>query len=318
MKMPMRFAPLALVAAMAACTTMPQHDAALEQARVARDAARDDPNVQRYAAGEYAKADETYRAAEAALQNYDSTGKVDHLAYLAQRRAETAIDIGKEKAAENEVARAGELRERARADAAARAAIVAQRQASDAQLRADASAADAAEAQRRAALARQQADASATSAVIYQQQAAATDAQNHELQAQLAELQARNTDHGMVITLGDLLFETGSDRLRGSGRVAIDRIAAFLQRYPQRTVEVEGFTDSVGSEVYNEELSERRANAVRFALIDQGIVAERVMARGYGEAHPVASNADPTGRQMNRRVEVVISDAYGRIPPQPG
>jgi outer membrane protein OmpA-like peptidoglycan-associated protein len=318
MRTPRRLAPLALVAAIAACTTLPERDAALEQARIAHDTARSDPNVQRYAAAEYARADETYLAADAAWRNNDSTRKVDHLAYLAQRRAELAIETGREKASEDAVARARADRDRVRADAASRSAAIAQQQASDAQLRANASAAQAAAAQQQAYAAQQAANANAANAESYRQQAITADAANRDLQAQLADLQARNTDHGMVITLGDVLFETGSATLRERGRVAIDKIAGFLQRYPQRTVEVEGFTDNVGGPGYNQELSERRADAVRFALVDRGIDSRRITARGYGMSNPVASNADATGRQMNRRVEVVISDAYGRIPPQPG
>lgn len=318
MTLPQRLAPLALVAALAACSTLPERDAALEQARIAHDAARADVNVQRYAAAEYARADSTWRAADAAWRNDDSAKRVDHLAYLAQRDAEIAIETGRQKASEDAVARARADRERIRADAAAQQAAIAQRQASEAQLRANASASQAAAARQQAYVAQRQANANAADAEAYRRQAVTVDAQNRELQAQLAELEARNTDHGMVITLGDLLFETGSANLRERGRVAIDKIADFLQRYPQRTVEVEGFTDNVGGQGYNQALSEHRADAVRFALVDRGIAASRITARGYGMSNPVASNADATGRQMNRRVEVVISDADGRIPPQPG
>jgi outer membrane protein OmpA-like peptidoglycan-associated protein len=318
MRMPLRFAPFALAVALAACSTLPERDAALENARAAHDAARADANVQMYAATEYQRADETYRAAEAAWKDYDSHERVDHLAYLAQRRAEQAIETGRLKAAEARVASASAERDRVRLEAQARNAAVAQQQAQIASLQAEASRAQAAEAQRQAYVAQQQADANAATAAAYQQQAALAGAQTRDLQAQLADLQARNTDHGMVITLGDVLFETGKDRLREPGLVAVSKIAAFLRRYPERTVEVEGFTDSVGTEAYNQDLSERRADAIRFALVDAGIAPDRVTARGYGKLHPIASNADATGRQMNRRVEVVISDDTGRIPPQPG
>jgi outer membrane protein OmpA-like peptidoglycan-associated protein len=317
MRMPQRFAPLALAAALAACTTLPERDAALESAHAAHDSARADPDVQMYAAAEYQRADATYLAAEAAWKDYDSHTRVDHLAYLAQRRAEQAIEAGRLKAAEARVAQASAERDRVRLEAQARNAAVAQQQAQIAGLQAEASRAQAAEAQRQAYSAQQQANASAANAAAYQQQAAVANAQTSALQAQLADLQARNTDHGMVITLGDVLFETGKDRLREPGLVAVSKIADFLRRYPERTVEVEGFTDSIGSDAYNQELSEQRADAIRFALVDAGIAPARIIAHGYGEMHPIASNADSTGRQMNRRVEVVISDQYGRIPPQP-
>ena len=114
MRMPLRFAPLALAVALAACSTLPERDAALENARAAHEAARADANVQTYAAAEYQRADETYRAAEAAWKDYDSHERVDHLAYLAQRRAEQAIETGRLKAAEARVA-SGQRRARPRA-----------------------------------------------------------------------------------------------------------------------------------------------------------------------------------------------------------
>lgn len=86
--------------------------------------------------------------------------------------------------------------------------------------------------------------------------------------------------------------------------------------HASRTIAVEGFTDSQGSDVFNQELSERRAATIRNALITAGVAPDRISVRGYGKAYPIASNGDATGRQMNRRVEVVISDPDGRIPPR--
>jgi len=86
-----------------------------------------------------------------------------------------------------------------------------------------------------------------------------------------------------------------------------------MSAYPQRRVSIEGFTDSVGNPDANQKLSERRASAVRIALIDRGIDPARLVARGYGEEYPVATNSNSAGRQLNRRVEIVISDATGMI-----
>ncbi len=129
-----------------------------------------------------------------------------------------------------------------------------------------------------------------------------------KLQEELAELHAKQTKRGLVLTLGDVLFETGkADLLPGAMR-SIDKLALFLKDNPNRKVLVEGHTDSRGSESYNLKLSQKRANAVKKALVERGIEPERIIAKGYGEAYPVASNLTAAGRQQNRRVEIVILD----------
>ena len=132
-------------------------------------------------------------------------------------------------------------------------------------------------------------------------------------QAALAALQAKQTDRGMVVTLGDVLFDTGQAVLKPGADLTIDRLAAFMKENPQSRVIIEGHTDSVGSDEYNDALSERRADAVAAALIRRGVPADSVRAIGRGKAFPVASNTTPAGRQQNRRVEIVFSDASGRF-----
>jgi outer membrane protein OmpA-like peptidoglycan-associated protein len=127
-----------------------------------------------------------------------------------------------------------------------------------------------------------------------------------DLQTQINMLQAKVTDRGIVLTLGDVLFETGKSDLKSTA--ALDRLVAFLNKYPDRSVAIEGYTDSVGSEEYNQALSERRANSVRNYLTGQGIAGARLTATGRGESSPVADNSSATGRQQNRRVEVIISN----------
>lgn len=119
-----------------------------------------------------------------------------------------------------------------------------------------------------------------------------------------------------MVTIGDVLFETGNAQLRAGGMQDVEKLAGFLKRNPQRHVLIEGFTDSVGSESYNVALSERRADAVRRAIVDLGVGRERLRTEGYGEAHPVAGNDSSSGRQMNRRVEIVLSDEAGRVVPR--
>jgi outer membrane protein OmpA-like peptidoglycan-associated protein len=130
------------------------------------------------------------------------------------------------------------------------------------------------------------------------------------------ELNAKQTDRGLTMTLGDVLFDTNKSQLKPGGAREVRKLAQFLQQNPQRNVAVEGFTDSRGSEEYNQSLSERRADAVKTELTDQGISPERITSRGYGKAYPVADNNTSAGRQMNRRVEVVISDAGKQISPR--
>jgi outer membrane protein OmpA-like peptidoglycan-associated protein len=138
--------------------------------------------------------------------------------------------------------------------------------------------------------------------------AASSAAQSAELQRQIDELQAKETDRGLVLTLGDVLFETGKAQLQSGATGNLNTLVMFLNNYPNRTVVIEGYTDSVGSDDYNQGLSSRRAESVQAYLIGQGIDRGRVTASGLGESAPVADNESATGRQLNRRVEVIISN----------
>ena len=177
-------------------------------------------------------------------------------------------------------------------------------------------------AQRQAQAAREEASAAQAAADIARDQAAmarneanqarsaasAAIAGTAELQRQITELNARETDRGLVVTLGDVLFETGMSELRGSAVGNLDRLADFLVRYDTRTAMIEGHTDSVGSESSNQILSQRRAQSVQAYLISRGVSSARLNASGLGEGSPVGSNDSETGRQQNRRVEVIVSN----------
>lgn len=132
-------------------------------------------------------------------------------------------------------------------------------------------------------------------------------------QKELEELNAKKTERGMVITLDDVLFRTNMAQLEPGGMRTVQKVADFLRQYSQRRVLIEGHTDSTGTHSYNQELSDRRANSVRMALIDGGISSNRIDSRGYGEDFPVASNGTEAGRQLNRRVEIIFSDDNGNI-----
>ncbi len=129
-----------------------------------------------------------------------------------------------------------------------------------------------------------------------------------ELQQQIDELQAKVTDRGLVLTLGDVLFSSGTADLNSGGNNRLGKLAAFLNKYPQRTALIEGYTDSIGSEDYNQGLSQRRADAVKSYLVGQTVNSMRLTASGRGEGSPVGDNSSATGRQQNRRVEVIIEN----------
>jgi outer membrane protein OmpA-like peptidoglycan-associated protein len=141
-------------------------------------------------------------------------------------------------------------------------------------------------------------------------QAAAGSAQQvAELQLQVQTLQARPTERGLVLTLGDALFSSGRAELQPGANSHLTRLVTFLNRYPDRTVVIEGYTDSLGTADFNQGLSERRAGAVRAYLLDQGVSSMRLTSFGKGASDPVAGNDTASGRQQNRRVEVIISNS---------
>jgi outer membrane protein OmpA-like peptidoglycan-associated protein len=137
----------------------------------------------------------------------------------------------------------------------------------------------------------------------------AAEAQADQLRRQLASLQAQPTERGIVLTVGDVLFDVGQATLKPGAVNEIVRLAQFLQENPERRVSIEGHTDSTGSLNTNLVLSQRRAEAVADTLVAAGVPRQRIVASGLGPDFPVASNATAVGRQQNRRVEVVIENA---------
>lgn len=151
-----------------------------------------------------------------------------------------------------------------------------------------------------------------------QAQRSSVDAQTAEarakaLERELTDLKAKKTDRGLVVTLGDVLFETAKATLKPGAYTTIDRLATVLNEDRERKVLIEGHTDSVGSDEYNQGLSERRAAAVQAALFERGVAASQISTVGKGETTPVASNGDAAGRQQNRRVELVFQDERSRV-----
>ncbi len=140
--------------------------------------------------------------------------------------------------------------------------------------------------------------------------------QQEEIRKLQQDLQAKPSERGTLVTFGDVLFDLNRAQLKPSGLRGLQKLAEFLQDNPERQVMVEGYTDSTGSNEYNQQLSERRAESVRRELIRMGVDAQRITARGYGEEYPVASNDTPASRAMNRRVEVTISNDNQRVQPR--
>lgn len=284
----------AAAALFAGCASAPTVTPALQQARSTVRSAEADPAVLKYASLDAKKAGDSLKRAEELSANRESPADIDSAAYVAATQARTAMALAKA-ATEEEAIKAAEAdRERARADANARRANVAQAQAANAQIAA-------ANASAEASAARQQAATAQADAATAQAQAAA-------LQQELAELQAKQTDRGMLVTLGDVLFEFGRAEIKPTAQAAIAKLSNYLKQHPDRRVLIEGFTDSVGSDQANLTLSQRRSQAVADALRAQGVDPARVDTRGYGEAYPVANNASSSDRALNRRVEVYISN----------
>lgn len=129
-----------------------------------------------------------------------------------------------------------------------------------------------------------------------------------DMQRRLDEMKAKETERGIVVTLGDVLFDTGSAQLRSSADDNLNKLVSFLTEYPDRRVLIEGHTDNVGSHTYNQELSRRRAEAVKQRLEQGGVDSKRLSVSGKGLQNPVASNNTAEGRQQNRRVEIIIEN----------
>ena len=122
-------------------------------------------------------------------------------------------------------------------------------------------------------------------------------------------LETRESARGLIVRMPDVLFDFNKYTLKGEARERLAKVSGILLAYPGLNVQVEGHTDNVGTEEYNQTLSEHRADTVRGFLISQGVTPQNVSAQGFGKTQPVASNDTPSGRQMNRRVELVVNGA---------
>lgn len=270
----------------AGCAPPTQEPESLVTARNSYAQAQNSVAVQKHATLELKKAQEYLNKAEELVEKGAPRDEVEHYAYLTRQQARIALETGEYRAGEQKIESASEERNRVLLQAREAEVQRANRRAQEFEERAR-------EAER-AKLSAQE--------------------KSQRLQQQISELEGRETPRGIVLTLGDVLFDLNKAELNPGGIATVEKVATFLKEYSERTVMIEGFTDSTGPEDYNQKLSERRANAVRDALVSRGISPERVGTRGYGERFPVATNETAAGRQQNRRVEVIISDDEGTIP----
>ena len=288
--------------------------------RIAKDAGAD-----KYAPQELQKAQDSLNRAEDYYRRKQGSGPIGTVAREAVQTAEEArvmtIKREEEEHAELERKAAADREAQAQAQAQAQQAAAAQ-----AQAQAEQSAAQAAQAQQ----AQQQAEQARQQAELAQQQAA-QQAQQAELARQQADqarqqaendkaqmrarmlqqlnqvLQTRDTARGLIVNMPDVLFDTGKADLKGSARERLAKVAGILIAYPDIHVEIDGYTDSTGSLEFNERLSQQRADAVRSYLGSQGVNSSTITTQGFGPSNPIASNETASGRQQNRRVEMVVS-----------
>ncbi len=275
------FVGMGIVALVAGCAG--SRPTSLDRAQSSLRQAQQDPMVTQYAPGQLSDAQQTMTQAERAWSNDSDRDETSHLSYITEQKAGIAVAVARQKAAEDEAQRLRTQRENIRVDARTREVDQA----------------------------RAQTEMATDRAV-----AATTRAQ--ALEQELAALKAKNTERGLVMTLQEgVLFEYNKAELKPGAMRNLEPLITFLREHPDRTLLIEGYTDSTGSDSYNQELSQRRAEAVRNFLAVNGISSDRIVAKGYGESYPVTTNTTEAGRQQNRRVEVVIAHEGQQVAERP-
>lgn len=295
----------------------------LERANAAYAQAKNDPNVEVYAPVPLADAGKIIQAAE---QSKDYV-EMEQLGYLAEKKAQTAVTIAEGKRVEKETEALSReatdllLQKRVlEANQAKREAQAKAREAEQARLAAAAEAVTAEKAKKEAEQSRALAFAEAEKAekskseaeqarlraTAEAERAEKTKAETDQLLKEFSELKAQQTERGVVLTMGDVLFAFGKSTLLTGAIRNVEKVADFLQKNPTRNILIEGYTDSVGSDDFNLTLSRKRADAVKEQLVANGISPDRITTKGYGKQFPVADNDSAGGRQLNRRVEVLI------------
>lgn len=288
-------ATLVLSMVVAGCATAPLNPAGSAEVRSKLTQLQSDTKMSKLAPVEIREAEAAVQLAEQPVGKDDALGR--HRVYVADRKVEIAMAKASTRFAEDQRIGLSQARDEARLAARTREADKAHRAAAAAQRETDAARAGAAVA----------ANAAASKA--------ADAARNAEkMQRQIDELKAEATDRGLVLTLGNTLFDTGRSDLKPVAATGLNKLVAFLNDYPDRTVAIEGHTDDVGSVEMNQTLSQHRADSVKSYLMQKGIQSRRLTASGIGETQPIADNQSESGRQQNRRVEVIIANPLSAIP----
>jgi outer membrane protein OmpA-like peptidoglycan-associated protein len=228
-----------------------------------------------------------------------------------QAQSDTATALAAKTQAESDTANAQAAKAQAEFDAAKARADAADAQSATAQAQSDMADSQASSA---TALSAAQADAEQSRLAAQQSQASAQQAETDkaDMRARLSEqlnsiLQTRDSARGLIVSMSDVLFDTGKYSLKPGAREKLAKVARILLAYPTLNIEVGGYTDNVGSDSMNQTLSENRAGSVRDYLVQQGVLTNSVSARGFGNSLPVATNDNSSGRQQNRRVELLVS-----------
>jgi outer membrane protein OmpA-like peptidoglycan-associated protein len=296
-----------LLVSLAACTSLPERVETLEEARALIQALEQDPLLREVAAARFDAAQAALARAEENYEDNEPLELIEHDAYLALRNAQIVEQQIQEQRARDELQQGEAERNRvllqAREQEAQRAQQLAQQRSTELE-------------QRETQLEQrtQELEQQTVVAQEAEQRAQELEQAAAELEAQFAALEAEQTERGLVVTLDDVLFSVDETALQPGAATTLQRIAQALDENPDRNILIEGHTDSTGDASYNRNLSERRAEAVRSALVDQGVDPSRVATRGLGESFPIAANDTPAGRQLNRRVEIVLSDQAGEFP----
>jgi len=277
------------------CASAP--NLAMQSARAAFERAKNMPGVMENAAVPMHDAENALRKAEKATDREEMT----HLAHLAEKRVEYAVTMAEKAMAEKEQEDLEEEKQKVLLDTR-QMEIERARKENEAKQKA------LEEKAREIELARKQAEDAQANAMKMKDEVEMARQKAEALEKQISELQAKKTERGLVLTLGDVLFATGKSDLMAGANRTIDKLAEFLRQNPERNLVIEGHTDSVGNDAYNMNLSQQRADAVRMALLSRSIDNHRIITKGYGEGYPVADNTAEAGRQQNRRVEIIILD----------
>jgi len=285
---------------LAGCAGTPDTNPLLQEAQTAYQEAENDTEVVKNAPVALDEAEEALVKAQRALEQGEETEVVNHEAYIAQQRIKIAKQTALLYAAQDEVKRAESQRQEVLIQARQAEAAASEQRAEASEKRAEEALSEAEQERMEAEQAREAAEAARQKA--------------QKLAERVDELEAQQTERGLVLTLGDVLFDVDEATLKPGGQRAVTELKNFLSEYKERNVLIEGHTDNTGSDSYNQKLSQQRANAVRQALIGQGVAGTRIRSAGLGEQYPKASNNTNAGRQQNRRVEVIISDKSGEIP----